>query len=110
MKQILLSTALATALLIQPVMAADKAKPGTETVAKSEAQDIHVGVNGMVCDFCAQALKKTFAKKANIPDVDISLEKKLVTLHVPAGQTIDDATITKLITDAGYAVTNIHRM
>ena len=85
-------------------------QPVTQTVPAALGKDIHVGVNGMVCDFCAQSLKKTFKKQAAVRDVDISLEDKLVTVHLKPGQTIDDATIKKTISDAGYAVTTIHRM
>lgn len=110
-KHLMLSTVLIGTLLSHPGVAAEpKTVTRHQTVTPQAAQQIHVGVNGMVCDFCAQSLKKTFAKKAGIDKVDISLETKTVTLHVPQGKQIDDATITKLITDAGYAVTTIHRM
>jgi copper chaperone CopZ len=94
-----------------PVYAAGT--PAQKSVAAQttpqRTQDIRVGVNGMVCDFCAQTLKKTFGKNDAVDSVDISLEDKLVTVHVKPGRTLDDATITKTISDAGYAVTTIHR-
>ncbi len=72
------------------------------------AETLHVGVDGLVCAFCAAGLKKSFGKEANVASVDVDLEQKLVTIATRSGQTLDDATVTRIITDAGYKVTNIH--
>lgn len=71
---------------------------------------IHIGVNGMVCDICAQSVKKLFLKKPEVQKVDISLEKKLVTLETKPGQGISDKDIKQVIDYSGYDVTTIHRM
>jgi len=42
--------------------------------------------------------------------IDVNLESKVVTINFNDGQTLDDETITKLITDAGYNVEGIHRV
>jgi copper chaperone CopZ len=75
----------------------------------ASAATIHVGVKGLVCAFCATGLEKTFKKEAAIESVKVDLESKLVTLDTKPKQDIDDATITKLITDAGFTITDIHR-
>lgn len=76
----------------------------------AHAAIIHVGVKGLVCAFCATGLEKTFKKEAAIESVNVDLENKLVTLETKADQDIDDATITERITDAGFTITDIHRM
>ena len=83
----------------------------TETTATSEAHSpvIQVGVNGMVCDFCAQSLKIVFKEQKAVKDVDISLEEKTVTLHLHPGSNLDDAVIAKLIKDSGYDLAEIKR-
>lgn len=78
--------------------------------AQANAATIHVGVKGLVCAFCATGLEKTFKKEAAIESVNVDLENKLVTLETKADQDIDDATITERITDAGFTITDIHRM
>lgn len=80
------------------------------TVSTHSQQIVHVGVDGMVCDFCAQSLTKLFLKEKGVEKVDISLEKKLMTLTLKDGSALDDARIKKLVDYSGYKVTNIHRM
>lgn len=104
-KQILTAMVVSTAI-INPVFAAEK----VPAVKPAATQTIHVGVNGMVCDFCAQSLKKVFGKQKGVEKVDISLEKKLITLTLTSDAKLDDTTITRLVTDSGYAVEKIHRM
>ena len=76
----------------------------------ASSQVIHVGVDGMVCDFCAQSLKELFLKKPGVTKVDISLEKKLVTLDVASDKKLADKEIEQVIDYAGYKITGIHRM
>ncbi len=75
----------------------------------AQAETILASVNGMVCAFCATGIEKTFKKQAAVESVKVDLEGKLVTLNTKPNQTLDDATVRKLITNAGYAVTNIAR-
>ena len=77
--------------------------------AAAQAETIVATVNGMVCAFCATGLEKTFKKQPAIDRVKVDLEGRLVTLTTKPDQTLDDATVTKLITAAGYAVTAIAR-
>ena len=73
-------------------------------------QVVHVGVNGLVCDFCARSLEKLFGKQEAVDNINVDLDEKLVTINLKDGKTLDDDAITKLITDAGYNVEKIHRM
>lgn len=73
-------------------------------------QVIHVGVNGLVCDFCAQALEKTFGKKEEVESITVDLTEKLVTITLKDGKDISDDVITQIILDSGYNVEKIHRM
>ncbi len=72
------------------------------------AETIHVGVDGMVCAFCAKGIEKSFMKQPETEKVDVSLEDKLVTITTKKDATIKDDKITSVITDAGYKVTTIH--
>jgi copper chaperone CopZ len=68
-----------------------------------------VKVNGLICDFCVQALTKTFKKQAAVRAVAIDLSSKEVRLGFKPGMSLNDATIVKLIKDAGYNVVAIKR-
>ena len=68
-----------------------------------------VKVNGLICDFCVQALTKTFKKQAAIRAIAVDLNAKEVRLGFKPGMSLNDATIGKLIKDAGYNVVAIRR-
>ena len=75
----------------------------------AHAETILASVNGMVCAFCATGIEKTFQKQSVVEKVEVDLDKRLVTVSTKEGATLDDATVTKLIEGAGYAVTEIKR-
>lgn len=75
----------------------------------AHAETIKVSVNGLVCSFCATGVEKTFMAEPAVKGIKVDLDTKLVTIDMKGGQTMDDATVTKLITDAGYSITNIAR-
>ncbi|MFY9288002.1 MAG: heavy-metal-associated domain-containing protein [Alphaproteobacteria bacterium] len=73
------------------------------------AETAKVTVNGMVCAFCAVGIKKSFGKLDAVEKVDVDLDSKLVTIKTKDGQTLDDAAIKQVITDAGYDSVTIVR-
>jgi mercuric ion binding protein len=73
------------------------------------AETVKVNVNGLVCAFCAQGIKKTFSKQEAVEKVDVNLDAKLVTLDLKKGQALSDEKIAELIKDAGYNVVKIER-
>lgn len=68
-----------------------------------------VKVNGLICDFCIQALNKTFKKQAAVRDIAVDLDAKEIRLAFKPGASLDDATIGRLVKDAGYNVVSITR-
>ena len=76
---------------------------------QANADTIKASVNGLVCAFCATGIEKTFKKQPAVDQVVVDLDNKLVTISTKPKQELDDATITKLINDAGYSVTGITR-
>lgn len=73
------------------------------------AEEAVVTVKGLVCSFCAQGIKKTFAKQSEVLDTKVDLESKLVTLTLKDGSKLSDSEIDRLIVDAGYSVVRIER-
>ena len=73
------------------------------------AKTIEMDVNGLVCAFCAQGIEKTLKGFPATEHVFVSLEHRIVAVELKDGQDIDDATLRKAITDAGYTVVAINR-
>jgi copper chaperone CopZ len=73
------------------------------------AERILISVNGMVCSFCAQGIKKTFGRKDAVEDVAVDLDKKVVTIATKDSASLTDAEIKESIVDAGYEVLTIER-
>jgi len=78
-------------------------------MALASAHEIDVGVNGMVCAFCAQGITKKFSKEPAVEKVKVSLEDKLVALRLKDGKDISNERITTILKDAGYSVSKIER-
>lgn len=70
---------------------------------------VHMEVNGLVCDFCAQSIKKIFGKYDTVAEVDMNLKEHYIHVGFNKADAMDDAMLTTLINDAGYALVNIKR-
>lgn len=79
------------------------------TIATAAGQEIDIGVNGMVCAFCAQGIEKKFHAEPSVDEVKVSLRDKIVKLKLKEGQQLDDVTIRKILANAGYSVQKIER-
>jgi copper chaperone CopZ len=105
----LLAAACCVAAAPMPAWAAPPAQKAAPVTAPFAA-DVHVSVNGLVCDFCAQAISHNLRNRAEVKDVRVDLTAKVVAIAFKPGQSLDDPTIRKLITASGYSVTQIHRV
>ena len=91
---------------ITPLPAAAQQRPAQTAPF---AADVVVSVNGLVCDFCAQAIERSFRRRAEVSAVHVDLTEKVVSIEFRANQSLDDDTIRDIITRAGYTVTNVRR-
>ena len=66
-----------------------------------------VSVQGMVCDFCARGIEKTFGKDKSVSKIDVDLASGKVLLAYPAGINIDIADIKEKILNNGLNTTDI---
>ena len=83
-------------------------------ISVSHSKTIKIGVEGMVCDFCAQSIEKVFLKQAGVEKVDVNLNIGRVIIKVADvfqddEDGISNDRIEKLFLDAGYGVTAIMR-
>ena len=77
---------------------------------ENDFEEVHVSVNGLVCDFCAQSVEKLFKKEKAVQDIDVDLKMGMVTILIKSGEIMDDIKITELITQSGYSIEGIHRV
>jgi len=82
-------------------MAADIIVEGTPTIVAK--------VNGLVCDFCAQALKKVFKKEEAVASLNVDLDSGEVRIGLKDGQTLSDERVAKLIRKSGYSLVETSR-
>ncbi len=66
-------------------------------------------VLGVVCDFCATAMNKTFGKREEVAAVYVDLDRKTLNLVVKPGATLDDEMIKKLVKKSGYKLKDVRR-
>lgn len=66
-----------------------------------------VNVNGMVCDFCARGIEKSFSKDMNLKKIDVDLSKGKILLAYDSEKIISFDEIKKLIVENGQNATGI---
>ena len=86
----------------------------TFCIGSAYAKTIKIGVEGMVCDFCAQSIEKVFLKQAGVEKVDVNLDigkviVKMADVFQDDEDGISDEMIKQLFLDAGYDVSKIER-
>lgn len=84
---------------------------GHDHQASAEIKNDHivVKVKGMVCAFCAQGIEKKFNEKSEVKSTKVDLDRMEVLITLHEGKKLDEATIRKVITDAGFAFEGIKK-
>ena len=83
-------------------------------ISVSHSKTIHIDVEGLVCDFCAQSIEKVFMKQPGVERVDVNLNDgrvivKMADVFQDDEDGISNDRIEKLFLDAGYDVLAIMR-
>ena len=86
----------------------------TFCIGSAYAKTIKIGVEGMVCDFCAQSIQKVFLRQAGVEKVDVNLDigkviVKMADVFQDDEDGISDERIKQLFLDAGYSISKIER-
>ena len=68
-----------------------------------------VAVEGMVCDFCAQAIEKVFMKREVVAGVTVNLDDQNVIISLKSEKDIENTIIEELFLNAGYNIQTIDR-
>lgn len=80
-----------------------------EAALSDGGEPVVADVLGVVCDFCAKAMNKTFGKRKEVAAVYVDLDRKSLNLVFRAGQGLSDAEIEQLVRKAGYRIAAIRR-
>ena len=97
--------------------ASDKNKSGTVVSNKElynsfianlvDSQVALVDVNGMVCDFCARGIEKTFYQDKDVKKVNVSLENGIVLIAYKNTKNIDIEEIKNIFLSNGQTATKV---
>ena len=79
------------------------------TALEAGGQPVVADVLGVVCDFCAKAMNKTFGKRDEVAAVYVDLDTKTLNLVFKPDATMADDEIEKLVKKAGYKIAGIRR-
>ena len=66
-----------------------------------------VDVNGMVCDFCARGIEKTFYQDKDVKKVNVSLENGIVLIAYKNSKNIDIEEIKNIFLSNGQTATKV---
>ena len=109
MKKILSLLAISVIALTMPAYAGHGEETETESSVEAHniQRDVVISVDGMVCDFCAQSIKKVFGKQEAVENIDVDLDNGEIVVDIKDGQALDHAVIEKLVVDSGYTIRDI---
>ena len=68
-----------------------------------------VAVEGMVCDFCAQAIEIVFMKREEVAGITVNLDDQNVIISLKSEKDIKNTIIEELFLNAGYNIQTIDR-
>ncbi len=76
-------------------------------VGLKEVQIAIISVNGMVCDFCARGIAKTFQKDKAVQKVDVDLDNGKVMIAYSKSKDISYGEIEKKILSNGQSMSDL---
>jgi len=79
------------------------------TSPKQTPHPITVKMNGLVCSFCAQGIKKKLLALPGVQAVKVNLNQKTARIDLEPETTLTDSKIEEAVRDAGYTVVEIQR-
>jgi len=85
-----------------PVTPSNQQQQVTETITTTAI------VNGMVCDFCARGLEKTFKKYEAVQDVHVNLASQNITITTSKNNVLPHRLIKRITQQNGITTTTIN--
>lgn len=115
MKKYILETIIVILLSMSLASADNSEKPTDQkstlsiTYQNSTAYDAVLEVNGVVCDFCTQAIGKNFKKTKEIKAFSINMKEGLVSIKFANDKELTNKQLIRIINSSGYSVSKICR-
>lgn len=69
---------------------------------------VQLTVDGLVCNFCASNISKSFSKLPEVAEVYVNLSAKAVLLQLREGQKLPEEKTKQIVTDAGFNLRGIN--
>ena len=85
----------------------DESKYNDFIAGMSDAKIVKVDVKGMVCDFCARGIEKTFYQDKLVKKVDVDLSTGKVLIAYKSDKKINTDEIRNIFLDNGQTATNV---
>ena len=85
----------------------DQARFNTFSEGLDQPKILVVSVKGMVCDFCARGIEKTFKRDPDLLKIDVDLNFGKVLMAYKSTAKIDEESIATTIRDNGQEVVKI---
>ena len=74
----------------------------TAVLADSHVYKLYV--DGLACPFCAYGVEKKVGGLAGVEKVEIEIDEGLVTVTLADGATLDEATASRAVDEAGFTL------
>jgi copper chaperone CopZ len=81
---------------------APKSGEQTNTPAESSGTVVQLTVDGLVCNFCAANIDKSFHKLPEVQDVYVNLAAKTVLLRLKPGASFSEEKVKEIVVNAGF--------
>jgi mercuric ion binding protein len=72
------------------------------TLEKVDSDKLLIKVQGMVCAFCAQGIKKKFNARDEVKKTEVDLDTMEVEVTIKKGKVLSEMVIKEIITNAGF--------
>ena len=79
------------------------------SAAQADHSIIDMEVKGMVCAYCAAGIESALNKRDDVADVDVEMDRQLVTVATEPGTGPSDAELHKLVKRNGYNIAAVQR-
>jgi len=85
---------------------------GVTAVASQEPAHptYQIQVNGLSCPFCAYGIEKQVNAIEGVENIALDLKAGLLTVTMKKGATLDQATASKAVEDAGFTLGSFHEV
>ena len=83
----------------------DKEENNTQKSVEDGYMKTIVNIDGMWCDHCAKRVENALSAVSGVVSADVKLKKNLAVLR--SREQLSEEEIKKVVTDAGYTVTDI---